>query len=506
MFRISDLLLETEYAGSIAAARTEVTGLASDTRKMKEGCAFVCLSGTRHDTHADLETIEKKGAALIIAQRDIRGGTSLPVLLVKDTRQALSLLWSRACGEPQTRLHMTAVTGTNGKTSTTFMIQAAMLAAGFRVGLIGTTGCLLDGLPFHPICEAEGDTRLMTMTTPDPDLLYPTLREMEQNGITHVVMEVSSHALEMKRVAPILFDLALFTNLSSEHMDLHHSMENYLQTKARLFRQTKVGIFNIDDSHAARLMQACTGRKVTCSCMSDADYTASDIRSLGVRGNEYVFNATETRCLMHLQIPGRFSVNNSLLACAAATEAGVCTKDLRRGMESLKGVAGRMQRITDDDCDFSVIIDYAHTEVAMRQILRTVRSFLKENERLVLIFGCGGDRDKTKRAAMGKCAEELADHTIVTSDNPRSEDPLLIIKDILGGFSRKDRRTVIVNRKKAILHALRTARKGDVILLVGKGHEQYEIIGDTTIPFSEAEIVRAEIMRQKTAHTNGENA
>jgi len=498
LIQLSGLLHEDEYTGCPKCADIAVTAIVCNTAKITEGCAFVCIRGTRHDTHSDAEEIARKGAAVIIAERPLGKEISVPVAVVPDTRRALSLMWSRLCGTPQNRLRMIAVTGTNGKTSTTFMIRSALTAAGFRTGLIGTTGCFIDGLPFHPVCETEGDTRLTTMTTPDPDLLYPTLKEMSEKGVTHVVMEVSSHALEQMRVAPILFDIALFTNLSSEHMDLHKSMEKYLLAKAKLFAQTRTGIFNADDPYAAEMASHCTGKCLFCSTGDGTDYTATDIRSLGVRGSEYTFNARETRCRLRLQIPGRFSVSNSLLACAAACEAGVCAKDLRRGTEELRGVPGRMERVTDDDCDITVMIDYAHTEAALRQILRTVRSFLVEDERLVLVFGCGGDRDKTKRAAMGRCAEEEADYTIITSDNPRSENPLSIIRQILGGFTDARKRKVIVNRRNAIFYAIGNARKNDVILLVGKGHEHYEIIGDKTIPFYEADIVREAIKLRKT--------
>lgn len=475
-----------------------VSAIVSNTAGIRKGCVFVCIRGTKHDSHAYAEDAVRKGAAAVVAERPLGGGISVPVLIVPDTRRALALMWSRICGMPQEKLHIIAVTGTNGKTSTTFMIQSALHAAGFRVGLIGTTGCYLDGMPFHPLCESEGDSRLTTMTTPDPDLLYPTLKEMADAGMTHVIMEVSSHALEQMRVAPILFDLALFTNLSSEHMDLHKSMKKYLLAKAKLFGQAQTGIFNADDPYADEMASHCTGKRMFCSAAGNADYTASDIRSLGVRGSEYTFNAKETKCLLRLQIPGRFSVSNSLLACAAATEMGVCAKDLRRGIENLRGVPGRMERITDDDSDITVMIDYAHTEAALRQILRTVRSFLDGNERLVVVFGCGGDRDKTKRAAMGRCAEEEADYTVITSDNPRSENPLSIIRQILVGFTDAKKRKVIVNRRSAIAWAIGNAQKNDVILLVGKGHEHYEIVGNKTIPFYEADIVREEINRRKT--------
>lgn len=498
MFRISGLLHDDEYTGCSKHADIAVTAIVSNTAKIRKGCVFVCICGTKHDSHADVGEAIEKGASVIVAQRPLGDDISVPVLIVPDTRRALALMWSRSCGDPQDNLRMIAVTGTNGKTSTTFMIRSALQAASFRVGLIGTTGCYLDGVPFHPLCEAEGDSRLTTMTTPDPDLLYPTLKEMADAGVTHVIMEVSSHALEQMRVAPITFDMALFTNLSSEHMDLHKNMEKYMLAKAKLFKQTKVGIFNADDPYAERMASYCHGKCLFCSTSENTDYTASDIRSLGIRGSEYTFNAKETKCLLRLQIPGRFSVSNSLLACAAACEMGVCAKDLRRGVENLRGVPGRMERITDDDSDITVMIDYAHTEAALRQILRTVRSFLDKNERLVLVFGCGGDRDKTKRAAMGRCAEEEADFVVITSDNPRSENPLSIIRQIISGFTDAKKRKVIVNRRNAIAWTIENAKKHDVILLVGKGHEHYEIIGEQTIPFYEADIVREEINRRKS--------
>jgi UDP-N-acetylmuramoyl-L-alanyl-D-glutamate--2,6-diaminopimelate ligase len=340
------------------------------------------------------------------------------------------------------------------------------------------------------------------MTTPDPDILYPMLRNMREDGIEYVVMEASSHALALDKLSPLHFDVGIFTNLSPEHLDFHGTMENYLSAKARLFSQCECGILNFDSDFAEKIAEDAPCRILRCGAVYHEEYNAEEIRSLGARGSSYVLSAPGLRLPVSIPIPGSFSVYNSLLAAVAALTLGVSPKAVRDGLGQLRGVIGRLERVDTGEQDFTVMIDYAHTEEAMRNVLTTVRDLCIRGERIVAVFGCGGDRDQTKRGHMGKVAEELADFSIITSDNQRSEDPKQIILDILKGFKNKEKRKVILDREKAIVYAIATAQPRDVILLIGKGHETYQLCGKEKYPFDERKIVSEAIKMRVAAHTN----
>ncbi|NLK39716.1 MAG: UDP-N-acetylmuramoyl-L-alanyl-D-glutamate--2,6-diaminopimelate ligase [Clostridiales bacterium] len=386
---------------------------------------------------------------------------------------------------------MIAVTGTNGKTSTSFMLRAIFEQAGYKTGLIGTVRCLIGDREYRLPDDATDADNLQTMTTPDPELLYRILREMADEGVQVVILEASSHALALSKLDPIHFRGGIFTNLSPEHLDFHSNFEDYLSSKARLFSMCDIGVFNIDDIYVSHVMQKAPCRRVTCSTTLASDYRASEIEGRLLDGVEYKLVNRQRTFKIKSMIPGLFTVYNTLVAAAMALEMGVDFLTVKSALQKLPGVDGRLERVYLHGAPFSVFIDYAHTPEAMKNLIETVRGFCGDDQRIVVLFGCGGDRDKGKRAPMGKIASKLGDFAIITSDNSRSEPPAAIIRDIMQGVDKKRPHMVIENRREAIEYTIKNARPGDVILLVGKGHETYEINSSGKHPFNERGIVEA---------------
>ncbi len=503
--KLSELLYEGEYTSLHSPEKIEVSHIASDTRGLCQGCLFVCLRGLRFDSHTLLEKIKEGGAAAIIVESGaiyspLQG---IPIFEVKNTRIALSLLYSRFYGDPQKDLCLVGITGTNGKTSTAVMLYNILEKAGIKAGLIGTVECLYDGKRYALPEDEEQRKRLLSMTTPDPDILYPILRKMKEEGITHVVMEVSSHALSLEKVYPLTFDIGIFTNLSPEHLDFHSDIDTYLSAKQKLFKQSKIGILNGDDKASRVLMEKSPCRMICCGLEKQNDYYADSISLLGSRGVSYTLSLPEAKLRVRVPIAGSFTVYNSMLATAAAKELGISPLAAAEALSEQATVRGRMERLPLGEFDktFSVFIDYAHTEEALRSLLMSVRAFAAPSERIVLLFGCGGDRDKGKRPKMGKIAEELANFCIVTSDNSRTEKSEDIINEILSGMEDPTSHTVIKDRKEAIEYAILHAKVGDIILLCGKGHETYQIKKSGVCRFDERKIVENALEKRKNGDT-----
>jgi UDP-N-acetylmuramoyl-L-alanyl-D-glutamate--2,6-diaminopimelate ligase len=391
-------------------------------------------------------------------------------------------------------MHLYAITGTNGKTSTSYFVHRLLDYCGIKNAVIGTTGIIANGerMPFPP-----EDSGISQMTTPDPERLFGTLAEMKNDGVEYVFMEVSSHSLCLGRVAPIHFSAAAYTNLTPEHLDFHKTMKDYFEAKASLFPKASLAILNADDAASTRLLPYCKGRVVrTSTGAHDVEYTAGDVHIKGVEGLDYTLHAPNATLKLSSRIPGLFTLSNTLQVAACALEMGISSRVVREALSSFGGVEGRMERVKLSGCaDFSVFVDYAHTPDALENLLLTARSFRREGQRVVLVFGCGGDRDKSKRPLMGSVASRLADMVYVTSDNARSESPEAIIQDILVGIDREKPYRVIRDRAVAIEMAVREAKAGDIILLAGKRHEKYEIDGDGKHPFDEKAIVAAAVAR-----------
>ena len=504
---LSCLLYEGEYSSLSPASSVEFSEIATDTSKISDGCVFICVRGTKYNTHKIIPYIKSKGAAAIIVEEgeEYENVLSVPLFTVKSTRRALALAYARFYKNPQDELRIIGITGTNGKTSSSYIMRSVLRSAGYTVGLIGTVECLIEDRSYSLPDNTQNADKLKTMTTPDPEILYKILRQMADEKIDFVVMEVSSHALSQKKTAPITFEIGIFTNLSPEHLDFHGDMEDYMKAKAELFKTCKCGIFNIDNDYSERIISESSCEIIRCSVAGEADFCATQVKLLGSRGVEYVYKGENIRMHLKSKMPAVFTVYNSLLVITASLKLGISPETAKDALYHMESVSGRMERISlglEDD-EFSVFIDYAHTEAALRNILSTIRSFRRGEERIVLLFGCGGNRDRSKRAPMGRAAEEGADFTIITSDNSRNEDPKQIIKDILEGMHDINRRRVIINRRAAIEYAIINAKKNDIIVLAGKGHELYRIDKNGEYFFDEREIVAKSLEKRRNGDNKG---
>ena len=483
-----------------AEEEREIASIETDSRYVETGAMFVCIRGLHTDGHTYIADAVSAGACCVLVEADAEVEPIKGVVFLKtnNTRRAVSLLYDAWYGFPTQKLKMIGVTGTNGKTSVTHMLRSILEASLCRCGLIGTVGC--ESVGRHLAKSSRDPTA--NMTTPDPAELYRCLSEMVDDRVEYVLMEVTSHALALGKLEPIHFDAAIFTNLTPEHLDFHGTMEAYADAKAALFEKSKLSVINLDSPYANRMIAHASGKVVTCAVRENADYTAEVLAS-SEAGMTYNVCSGSTRLRVSCPIPGSFTVMNSMQATICALELGFGATVIKDALASLTGVKGRMERVRLGlGADFTVLIDYAHTPDALENLLRTAKQMKKNGQRVVLLFGCGGDRDKSKRAVMGKIASDNADHVIVTSDNSRSEDPETIIEEILAGIDPQKPHTVIPDRTAAIWYAVRNAQRGDVILLAGKGHEEYEITHEGRSPFFEKEIVREAFASRRRPQNN----
>ena len=475
---VKELLQGIDVQNNISACeQTEISLLCFDSRKVESGTMFFCISGEKTDGHLYAVSAAEKGALVIVAEHPTEA--NVPHIIVKDVRAAMFYACANFYHHPEKDLKLIGVTGTNGKTSTTFFMKQLLDAMGKKTGLLGTVRNMI------------GDEILPSaFTTPEPTILFDVFDKMRAAGVEYVVMEISSHALAQKRVAGLQFEVGVFTNLTQDHLDYHGTMEAYKEAKYQLFEQSNIGIYNIDDETGAEFVaRECQGKKrVTYSAKTNnADVVARDI-TLHAGGVKFFLLTKGALSRVSVSTPGKFTVYNVTAAVSALCALGMPFEEITSKLSQLKNVDGRAQ-IIELEQDFTVMLDYAHTPDALKNILRTVRSYAPG--RVVTLFGCGGDRDKTKRVLMGEVAAKYSDFVIVTSDNPRSEDPAAIIQDILPGVEQNTAHyTVIENRLQAIEYALANAQKDDIILLAGKGHEKYQILSTGTIEFDEEKIVR----------------
>ena len=457
---------------SEALADTDITGITCDSRQVKAGFAFVCINGAKADGHDYAEKALENGAAVVIAERDLGLGVQITV---PDTHAAYADMCAKWFGNPADSLKLLGVTGTNGKTSVTYMMKKILEKSGYKVGLIGT----IQNMIGDEIIAAHN-------TTPNAYELNSLFALMKAKGCTYVIMEVSSHALDQSRVYRLNFEAAMFTNLTQDHLDYHITMENYLAAKKKLFGMCKTAIINSDDPYSGELIKGLDCRIVTYSLGDSSTYSAKGVnyRPAGV---DYEFVSDSEIGHIKVNTGGKFTVYNSLCAVACAVEIGIPLTSVASALLELKGVKGRAE-VVPTGRDFTVIIDYAHTPDGLKNILSTFRECKKN--RLIAVFGCGGDRDKTKRPIMGNIAARFSDYAIVTSDNPRTENPSAIIEDILEGMKGAAIPVkVIENRTDAIKFAVSIAQKDDIIVLAGKGHETYQILNTGTIHLDEREVV-----------------
>jgi UDP-N-acetylmuramoyl-L-alanyl-D-glutamate--2,6-diaminopimelate ligase len=459
--------------------RAEVTAVTHDSRQVAAGSLFVAIRGLATDGNRFVESARKKGAAAVASEEPPLPG--VPWIRVSDAREALAVLSAAVLGDPARSLELVGVTGTNGKTTTTHLIDAALRAAGEKPGLVGTVEYRIG----DRLVEAA-------RTTPESSDLQALFRQMVDAGCRRVVMEVSSHSLALKRVHGCPFKVAVFTNLTRDHLDFHGDMERYFAAKRILFdtllREDGHAVVNRDDDHADELIRASRGRVWTYSLHDPADVTVEEV-TLSLEGTRVRARTPAGPLEIATPLVGRFNVQNVLAALTAGLALGLPADVLRRGLGSLRGVAGRLERVQAGQ-DFTVLVDYAHTDDALKNVLETVREL--RPRRLITVFGCGGDRDRTKRPLMGAVASRLSDVVILTSDNPRSEPPEAILEEIRRGVpqSRKGDTHLIADRRDAIAKALEMGREGVVVVIAGKGHETYQVLRDRTVPFDDRQVAR----------------
>ena len=483
----------------------EIEDISTDSRKTKKNAMFVCLRGMQFDSHNYIQDAINNGAVCILTDQKYpkpQMREEVVFLQCGDTREALAHLWHAWYGFPCRDLKIIGVTGTNGKTSVAHMLRTVLRTAWHSCGIIGTVGCESE----KGVIPTQSEAGLSNLTTPDPRDLYRILAQMRDEGVEYVVMEVSSHALALGKLAPITFEAAIFTNLTPEHLDFHKTMEAYAAAKAKLFQKTRLAICNADSPYCERMLKDVACRKFTCTAKgSVADYSADEIEIRSQNGVAYRLCSARTRLRISCPIAGDFTVTNSMQAAICALELGCSPAAIKTALATMGGVKGRMERVRLGlEADFSVIIDYAHTPDALEKLLLTAKGLVQKGGRTVVLFGCGGDRDSTKRAVMGEIAARLADQVIITSDNSRGEDPIKIICQIVAGIPQQKAYTVIPDRASAIRYAIENAKAGDLILLAGKGHEEYEIVGEERRPFLEGNLVKEAFMERLRAK-NGED-
>lgn len=480
-----------------------VTGICSDSRQLQPGMVFVALPGTHTDGHQYLRQAVAAGALAIVVRttHKTQGALSepLPVYACDDTYTALGALSSRFYGDPGHHLHLIGVTGTNGKTTVTHLLEKMLVDWGKPVGLVGTLGQRLH--------KAGQTTYVSTgLTTPLAGQLHKILADMLQQQAQYVVMEVSSHALEQHRTYGCDFEVAVLTNLTQDHLDYHKTMEQYCQAKCMLFSGLKAAtvlgripaaVINLDDPWAPSFLKACaqTTRLYTYGLEAAAATVRAENVQLSVAGASFTAMTPQGTANVQLHIAGKFNVYNALAALAAGLALDIPLPQCLRSLQDVRGVRGRFEVVAEQPY---VIVDYAHTPDGLENILTASRLLTPSGGRLIVVFGCGGDRDPTKRPKMGAIAERLADVVVVTSDNPRSEEPQQIITDILQGLVHEDAQRLLVNadRQRAIQQAIDLARPTDIIVVAGKGHEDYQILKDRTIHFDDREVVQEYLARQ----------
>ncbi len=477
--KLSELLNQVQVLSQTAAPELEVGGVSCDSRRVKPGDIYVAVRGYQTDGHRYIPDAVQRGAIAVVCEEAPE--TQIPYVLVSDSRAALADLGAAWYRYPAREMTMIGVTGTNGKTTVTYLLKSVLeQTLGAKVGLIGTIQNMIGG----EVLETE-------RTTPESVEVQALLRRMADAGCTHVVMEVSSHALVLQRVRNINFRLGIFTNLTQDHLDFHGTMEEYRKAKALLFQNCEIGLLNADDAATEKIRASakcpcsCYGLRTSAELMAkDPAYAADSVSFTAVEG--------ESEADVRLEIPGTFSVYNALSVIAGARALGISLEACAEALRQARGVKGRVEVVPTPGKDYTVLIDYAHTPDGLENVLSSIKKVCKG--RLIAVFGCGGDRDATKRPIMGEIGVRFADLVVFTSDNPRTEDPHEILRQVVAGAD--DSRTpyeVIENRRAAIRRAMDLAQKDDVIVLAGKGHETYQILGTEKTHLDEREEVAAHL-------------
>ncbi|TKC18570.1 UDP-N-acetylmuramoyl-L-alanyl-D-glutamate--2,6-diaminopimelate ligase [Robertmurraya kyonggiensis] len=482
--KLHTLLSQLPFIDYKAYDNPEIVSIENDNRKVVQGSLFVCIKGLTVDAHDFAESAVNNGAVAVLAERPL--DLTVPVIVVESTRRALAVLSDAFYGQPSHKLHMIGITGTNGKTTTSHIIEKILADVGKQTGLIGTM--------YTKIGTKQFETK---NTTPESLTLQKTFHQMVKEGVEATVMEVSSHALVEGRVHGTDFNVAVFTNLTQDHLDYHKTMDEYQRAKSLLFAQLgntydmakpKFAVLNMDDEASKMYIESTSAHVITYGIDNSANLHAKNIQ-MTANGTEFELESPFGLHKVSMQLVGKFSVYNVLASLGAALASGIPLESAIASIENVSGVAGRFELVQAGQ-DFSVIVDYSHTPDSLENAITTIQQFAKGN--IIVVVGCGGDRDKTKRPLMAQIACKYSNRPIFTSDNPRSEDPVQILNDMEAGVHGQPYE-VIVDRKEAIYHAVQHAKTNDVILIAGKGHETYQLIGDKSYDFDDRLVVKEAI-------------
>lgn len=485
IMKLEDILYNIPYTCTQGSCDKQIEVIHYDSRIKTNNGLFICIEGYTVDGHKYIPSAIENGAVAIIVQKQVEWKIPphITVIQVEDTRLAMAFAGANFYNNPSSQMDLVGITGTNGKTTTAHLIAWILESVHKRIGVIGT----IENRIGDRIIKAE-------RTTPESLDLQRLLHTMKVDGVSHTIMEVSSHALTLKRVDGVRYKIGLFTNLTQDHLDFHETIENYLEAKAKLFTMCDTGIVNIDDPHADVILESATSQLYTFGIDQKADFIGEHIE-INSKGVHFDLVTKKGRHPIFMPIPGKFSVYNALGAIATTTLMGISMSDIIEALANVPGVPGRFQSVNTTK-DFSVIVDYAHTPDGLENILKTVKEFAKG--KIITVFGCGGDRDKTKRPIMGEIAGRYSDHTIITSDNPRSENPEEILDDIEKGIINIAKNyKKIVDREVAIGKAILSAKKDDVVVIAGKGHEDYQILKDRIIHFDDVEIAKKYLQEEQ---------
>ena len=477
--KLKELLKDIPVLECTADLEKEIGNVYYDSRRVTENSLFVAISGFAADGNRFIPMALSKGAVAVVTAKKPEG--NVPYILVENDRMALAMLGCNFYDHPAKDMTMIGVTGTNGKTSTTLLLKQVLeKTLGAKVGLIGT------------MANMVGDEVIPTeRTTPESFELQALFARMRDAGCTHVVMEVSSHAVTLDRIGGVHFDIAAFTNLTEDHLDFHKTMDAYCDAKAELFRRCDRAVINVDDSYAHRILAAAACPVLTTAVSGNADLQAEDLELLS-EGIRFAVRSGDKTVGVHVPIPGRFTVYNTLTVMGIARQLGISVANCANALETVEGVKGRIEVVPTPGTDYTVLIDYAHTPDGLENVLTSVKDFCKG--RVISVFGCGGDRDPIKRPIMGEIGVKEADFAVITSDNPRTENPAAIIEDILKGVKKEHGDYIVVeDRRAAIRYAMDIAKKDDIIVLAGKGHETYQDIGGQKYHLDEREEVAAHL-------------
>jgi UDP-N-acetylmuramoyl-L-alanyl-D-glutamate--2,6-diaminopimelate ligase len=488
--KLKDLLKGVAFLNLYGNEKEEIQGIAYSSKNVKNGFLFAALKGAKENGFDFIEEALARGAAAVLSERPRPDNIEKIWIQVSEARQALALASANFYSHPSDKMKVIGITGTKGKTTVTYLLESIIKKSNFLPAVVGTISY-----------RWPNNTISAERTTPEAPDLQRMLSEMASQGVTHCMIEVSSHALDLKRVLGIGFDIAVFTNLSGEHLDYHHSLESYFEAKKKLFflnHKKRTAVVNLDDSWGKKLIAELRNEEVLTYGLEPSAQVSGENFKFSQKGIELSVRYPEGKLTVFSALLGMPNVYNILASISAALALNIPPASIKKGISSLQGVPGRFERI-ENPFGFNIFVDYAHTDDALRNLLETVRCL--SPKRIFLVFGAGGDRDKTKRPRMGEVAGELADMSILTSDNPRSEDPLAIISGIEKGIKKTGNKNykILTDRKEAIEYALSLLEKGDYLLVAGKGHENYQIFKDKTIPFDDAEVIMKILKEKKSS-------